>query len=116
MPVTIWLHVVVRIYRSYQVAEPVCGFSEVSRVMRKNQVKLTIVVMMLLFGVVGLFGQTSSWVSFGDDHRLHYQQDVNGNRIMDFSSAGYKGGGVALPTGVPVRATVSPSGGDDTAA
>lgn len=37
-----------------------------------------------------------------------------GNKILDFSFAGYQGGGVALPT-LPVRATVSPSGGDDTA-
>ncbi|HWC19481.1 MAG TPA: hypothetical protein VG498_20885 [Terriglobales bacterium] len=34
---------------------------------------------------------------------------------MDFSSAGYKGGGVALP-GVPAQVTLTPSGGDDTAA
>jgi len=39
-----------------------------------------------------------------------------GDKIMDFSSAGYMGGGVALPT-VSVRRTVEPSGGpDDTAA
>ncbi len=34
---------------------------------------------------------------------------------MDFSYAGYMGGGVKIPT-VPVAKTVSPSGGDDTAA
>src|SRR5213075_852253 len=34
---------------------------------------------------------------------------------MDFSYAGYRGGGVALPV-VPVVETVRPSGGDDTAA
>src|SRR5256885_1285860 len=34
------------------------------------------------------------------------------DRIMDFSPAGYMGGGVALPD-VPVRRTVEPSGGDD---
>ena len=58
---------------------------------------------------------TSTWVFFGDNHRLQYHQDANGNRIMDFSFAGYQGGGVALPS-VPVQATVSPSGGDDTLA
>ena len=57
----------------------------------------------------------STWVFFGDNHRLQYHQDANGNRIMDFSFAGYQGGGVALPS-VPVQATVSPSGGDDTSA
>src|SRR2546430_17130094 len=58
---------------------------------------------------------TSAWVSFGDNHRLQYHQDANGNRIMDFSFAGYQGAGVAFPS-VPVQATVSPSGGDDTLA
>jgi len=60
-------------------------------------------------------GQTSSWVFFGDDHRLHYKQDSSGNRIMDFSSAGFQGGGVALPD-VPAQVTVSPNGADDTSA
>jgi len=34
---------------------------------------------------------------------------------MDFSSAGYMGGGVTIPT-LPVKATVEPSGSDDTSA
>ena len=34
---------------------------------------------------------------------------------MDFSHAGYMGGGVAIPT-VPVAVTIGPSGGDDTQA
>jgi hypothetical protein len=58
---------------------------------------------------------TSTWIFLGDDHRLHYQADAQGNRILDFSYAGYGGGGVQLPT-VPVAATVGPSGADDTAA
>ena len=37
------------------------------------------------------------------------------NTIPDFSKAGYKGGGVALPD-VPVKQTVSPAAGDDRAA
>src|SRR5262249_16264069 len=59
--------------------------------------------------------QTSAWVFVGPDGRLQYQTDDQGNRIMDFSFAGYKGGGVSLPD-VPVQQTISPSGGDDTAA
>ncbi|OLE74140.1 MAG: hypothetical protein AUG74_03800, partial [Bacteroidetes bacterium 13_1_20CM_4_60_6] len=57
---------------------------------------------------------TSSWVYQGTDHRLHYAQDARGNRIMDFSYAGYQGGGVRLPT-LPAILVVSPSGADDTA-
>ncbi|HEY2516664.1 MAG TPA: hypothetical protein VGI39_37600, partial [Polyangiaceae bacterium] len=57
----------------------------------------------------------SSWVYVGPDQRLHYKTDGLGNRILDFSFAGYGGGGVALPA-VPVTATLSPAAGDDTAA
>jgi hypothetical protein len=46
--------------------------------------------------------------------RLTYPADANGNRIPDYSHAGYKGGGVPLPT-VPVVHTISPVAGDDTA-
>ena len=62
------------------------------------------------------FGQaTSTWVYYDQFGRLRYNTDPAGNRIIDYSSAGYRGGGVALPK-VPVRITVAPSGGDDTAA
>src|ERR1019366_2598448 len=57
----------------------------------------------------------SEWVHPGPDGRLVYKTTAAGDRIMDFSTAGYMGGGVALPT-VPVKRTVQPSGGaDDTA-
>jgi hypothetical protein len=62
------------------------------------------------------FGQaTSSWVYYDSHGKLRYGTDAAGNRIIDYSWAGYRGGGVALPR-VPVRVTVNPSGGDDTAA
>jgi len=68
------------------------------------------------FAAITLSAQTSStWVFFGDDQRLHYQTDAQGNRIMDFSYAGYEGGGVRIPD-VPVAVTVHASGADDTAA
>lgn len=57
----------------------------------------------------------SQWVYPGPDGRLEYKTWEQGNRIMDFSFAGYLGGGVKIPT-VPVARTVGPSGGDDTAA
>jgi hypothetical protein len=57
----------------------------------------------------------SQWVYPGPDGRLEYKTTATGDRIMDFSTAGYMGGGVPLPD-VPVRKTVQPSGGaDDTA-
>ena len=60
-------------------------------------------------------GGRSQWVYLEANGRLGYRTLTNGDRIMDFSSAGYMGGGVAIPF-VPVKATISPSGGDDTAA
>jgi len=61
-------------------------------------------------------GAGAKWVTIDDNGNLAYRKlDSKGDRIMDFSHAGYRGGGVALPTAT-VRKTVSPSGGDDTAA
>ena len=60
----------------------------------------------------------SAWVSVGPDGKLAYKTTERGDRIMDFSHAGYMGGGVAIPD-VPVKQTVKPDGGegaDDTAA
>src|SRR6185437_5707397 len=58
----------------------------------------------------------SEWVYHGPDGKLVYKTTPSGDRIMDFSSAGYMGGGVALPANVPVKRTVEPSRtGDDTA-
>ena len=56
---------------------------------------------------------TSLWVYPGPDGRLQYQTDSRGNRIMDFSSAGYEAGGVALPA-VPIAITIGPVSGDNT--
>ena len=57
----------------------------------------------------------STWVYYRSDGRLAYRTWGSGNRILDFSTAGYRGGGVALPT-VPTVRTLSPSGGDDRSA
>jgi hypothetical protein len=48
------------------------------------------------------------------NNKLVYQSDAKGNRPLDFSQAGYKGGGVALPS-APVKVTVPLTGGDQTA-
>lgn len=57
----------------------------------------------------------SEWVRVGPDGKLTYKTFAAGDHIMDFSYAGYRGGGVSLPT-MPVKQTVTPSGGDDTTA
>ncbi|MGK4585538.1 peptidoglycan-binding protein [Kitasatospora sp. HPMI-4] len=54
------------------------------------------------------------WIGMSNGH-LVYGRDAQGNRVPDYSYAGYAGGGVALPA-VPTRVTVpAPGGGDDTA-
>ncbi|MCZ8514219.1 hypothetical protein O9H85_17645 [Paenibacillus filicis] len=45
--------------------------------------------------------------------RLAYVPDYRGNRLPDFSGAGYRGGGIGLPE-VPVRVTIDPVCGDNT--
>ncbi|MDE3100445.1 MAG: RICIN domain-containing protein, partial [Verrucomicrobiota bacterium] len=61
-----------------------------------------------------VFGTSAQWVHYDSNGNLVYFQDDLGNRIADFSYAGYRGGGVALPN-LSVKQTVTPSGGDDTA-
>jgi hypothetical protein len=58
---------------------------------------------------------TSSKVQLDAQGRLTYPADADGNRIPDFSHAGYRGGGVALPVDVPVVRTLTASTGDQTA-
>src|SRR5260370_6697772 len=56
----------------------------------------------------------SEWAFGGPEHRLHYRYDARGNSIMDFSSAGYRGGGVKLPS-VAAAQRLTPAAGDNTA-
>ena len=82
--------------------------------MRKLSI-FTIVGVTLASSIASALGAQSDWVHPGPDGKLIYKTTDTGDRIMDFSHAGYMGGGVALPT-VAVKRTVKPSGGpDDTA-
>jgi hypothetical protein len=70
-----------------------------------------LVVLLLCLSCVAAFAKDSSphqskWVYFGRDGKLVYTQSPRGDRIPDFSWAGYRGGGVALPQ-VAVRVKVS---------
>jgi hypothetical protein len=59
-------------------------------------------------------GNSSQWVYMDQKGRLQYKTTAKGDRIIDFSYAGYKGGGVAIPSPA-VKVTVSPVEGDNTA-
>ncbi len=54
------------------------------------------------------------WVSLGPDGRLKYRADAQGNRIPDFNMVGYGTGIVPLPD-LPVKMTLEPAAGDQTA-
>jgi len=54
------------------------------------------------------------FVTVAADGTLAYDADEKGNRVPDFSHAGYAGGGVRIPD-VPARAVVAPAPGDATA-
>jgi hypothetical protein len=77
---------------------------------------------LVLFSQVGHAQPTSSLVYPGANGKLEYSLYANEsqttavNRMIDFSSAGYMGGGVAIPW-VPVVRTLNPipGGGDDRA-
>lgn len=78
-----------------------------------------VAALVLLFGCVyRVIAQSpaprSSWVFQSASGELHYQYTKRGDRIMDFSAAGYMGGGVALPD-VKAVITVSAKQGDNTA-
>jgi hypothetical protein len=77
--------------------------------------KITALLLSLLtVGIASAQKGQSEWVYRGNNGKLVYKTTPAGDRIMDFSHAGYMGGGVALPV-VPVKRLVKPSGtGDDT--
>jgi len=74
------------------------SIKEEIRMMRKRNVIPIQLFLILVLAASMLSAQSAStWVFLGPDGLLHYKTDSQGNRIMDFSFAGYKGGGIALP-------------------
>ena len=77
--------------------------------------RLCLVTMLILAGLLAGNAQkvaVSQWVSLNSNGKLSYKTLERGDRIMDFSSAGYMGGGVMIPE-APVKMTVIPGGIDD---
>jgi hypothetical protein len=71
----------------------------------------SLILLALFASSATLRAAQSDWVHLGPDGKLVYKSTDTGDRIMDFSYAGYMGGGVALPD-VPVKRTVQPPSGD----
>jgi hypothetical protein len=74
----------------------------------------TVVVVVATIATGAAFRASSKWAYLDSSQRLRYTSDARGNRIMDFSHAGYKGGGEPLPR-LPVARVLSPEAGDNTA-
>jgi hypothetical protein len=78
--------------------------------------RLRIALPALLFSLSGALPHSagkSQWVYPDNNGKLVYKTLKRGDRIMDFSHAGYMGGGVLLPT-APVQVMLDPSTSDNT--
>lgn len=73
-----------------------------------------IVLTILIILVISLEAkaQLSSEIIYPENGLLTYLSDKEHNRIPDFSHAGYRGGGISLPT-LPIKITLSPVFGDN---
>ncbi len=64
---------------------------------------------------LSVHAQTSQWVQRGETGRLIYTPDAQGDRVMDFTGAGYMGqGSAAIPNNIQNVIVLSPVAGDDT--
>lgn len=73
-----------------------------------------IVTAFLLTTTTSLHAQ-QKWISLSAKGKLVYDTTAHGDKIMDFSYAGYKGGGVKIPE-VPVKISLQPVAGDNSTA
>ena len=73
------------------------------------------IIVLLCVSFTTVYAQwQSNIVKFNGNGKLTYTSDAEGNKIPDFSYAGYKNGMVVIPN-VPVQKTISPLAGDNTA-
>jgi hypothetical protein len=79
---------------------------------RLTSATVAITLLALLPAVVLQAVQVPPVVKTGSDGKLEYVTDPVGNRVPDFSHAGFGGGGVPLPE-VSAKVTVMPVEGDD---
>ena len=83
----------------------------------KNSVLRFVGFLVIIFSIAPIaFAQKaqSEWVKYDQDKKIIYKTTALGDQIMDFSHAGYEGGGVPLPT-IAATIILKPSGKvDDT--
>jgi hypothetical protein len=78
----------------------------------KRRIRVGLSIAALACAAVVSAKEIPSPVALHRDGRLAYVEDEAGNRMVDFSHAGYRGGGVPLPH-APARVHVAPDEGDD---
>jgi len=73
-------------------------------------------ILFLLLCIGGAVAATQSdLVDYDSKGRLTYKKNEQGDRIMDYSSVGYRSGkDIPAASSIPDKVTVKPSGGDDT--
>jgi len=82
--------------------------------MKLSPVKKYGSLFVLMILAIHTYAQSKSeWIYPDAQGKLVYKALPAGDKIMDFSYAGYMGGGVSIPD-VPVKATVNPADGDNT--
>jgi hypothetical protein len=78
-----------------------------------SRLSVAMVLLLISWAEVALAGEAVSVTTVAVTGRLQYHPDEHGDTVPDFSWAGFRGGGVALPQ-VPVRVTLNPvAAGDD---
>ncbi len=85
-----------------------------SQISRRRMLQMAVAPAVVPFLRMPHTNPTTTRVYPGVDGKLVYTPDEQGNVIIDSSHAGYGGGGVSIPT-VPVRETIWPVAGDNTA-
>ncbi|PRP82249.1 hypothetical protein PROFUN_06261 [Planoprotostelium fungivorum] len=81
---------------------------------QKGKMRATCFFLLLALGVHAAV--QSDLVKYDSKGRLAYTKNSQGDRIMDYSSVGYRGGqALPDPSVIPTKVSVNPSGGDDTA-
>ncbi|MEE1945287.1 discoidin domain-containing protein [Pedobacter sp. KR3-3] len=79
-----------------------------------NKLSIAFLLALNFIAIKETVAQQTEWVKYDQKGKLSYKTTAKGDRIMDFSHAGYQGGGMPLPT-IATAVKVKPSGtGDDT--
>lgn len=79
---------------------------------RVRVARASLALFVALAALPGWAKEVPAPVKPGKDGRLAYVEFERGDRVPDFSHAGYRGGGVAWPV-VPAKVRVAPADGDD---